>query len=373
MTMRSEKSLSEWRGSLTLFDGFYSTIPADEVHKTPWGLVVHAVAPAHGPANVQDKDNAPYFITCALRIAPYIGKTLERAKANGSRLEGKQRSAGHVTPSDILAFDLDGVEQLDDVIARIQTGNLTALIYSTHSHGRTDKPGIRARVLLPMDECLEGVAYERAWQGAAAQLFTGVEVDTSSRRIHQQQGVWATAAERVHMAFRYDIRGGLIDARAAVEAGPQPKAKPVIQFMSLTKTDDFARLEATLPWLDAEDTCTWHSLMMAFKAVTPLVGADAAQALAIRYSAQGSSDATARNNDARYDPATFFDNAQPNMGPEIGVATLCASARDSAEKELQGSLSSGGRIAGRAMEAAKYLAVNHPKRFEEIRGIYGNC
>lgn len=373
MTMRSEKSLSEWRGNLTLFDGFYSTIPADEVHETSWGLVVHSVAPAHGPAIVQEKENAPYFITCSLRVAPYIGKTLERTKSIGSRSEGKQRSGGHVTPSNILVFDLDGVErtQLDELVERVRANSLTALVYSTHSHGRTDKPRIRARVMLPIDERLEQKEYDRAWHGVASLLFSGIEVDASSRRVHQQQGIWVTASDRKHLAFKHDFRGGLIDAQAAIDAGPTPKPKPVVQLAPFIKTDNVERLEMALPWLDANDTGTWHSLMMAFKATAPLIGTDAALSLALRYSAQGSDEATERNDEARYDPSIFFDNATPHMPPEAGVATLCANARDVAEKELVTALNSG-KLVRRSSEAAKYLAKHHSKRFEEIRGTYGN-
>lgn len=374
MKIISEKLTSEWRGSITLFDGFYSTRPADEIQGVPWGLYVHAVATAHGPAVVQEKDNAPYFVTCNLKVAPLTGKTRERAEINGACLEGKQRSAGHITASNVLVFDLDGLEQqqLDSVRECVESLGLTALIYSTHSHGRNDKPGVRARVLLPMDTALESATYTRAWRGVAKQLFAEVEVDASSSRIHQQQGVWATAAERVQLAFRHDIRGGLINAQAAVDAGPLQPIKAANPVNSHYANNDVTeRLEAALAWLDPNNTTTWHTLMMAFKAVAPLVGMDAARSMAIRYSEAGNPEATAKNIDAKYDPATFFDGAAPTMPPEAGMATLCANARDMAGGLFIEALQAG-KLAERSVDAAKYLAINHPKRFEEIRGIYGN-
>lgn len=371
--MLSDQRLADWRGSITLFNGFFSTRPAEELLSVPWVLIAHAIAPAHGVAVVEEKERAPYFIGCALRDAPLTGKTRERATEHGQRLEGKQRSAAHVTASNILTFDLDGIaeEHLESVLTRIRAADLTALLFSTHSHGRIDKPGIRARAVLPLDMALEQPEFERAWRGVALSLFSGVDVDISSQRIHQQQGVWATAAARAALAFRHDLRGGLVDANAAIAACPEtPKRAalpPVFSFSTTPKSDTAARIEEALPWSDAEETPAWIAAITAIKAASAIFGADVGRDMAVRFSAQGSATAQAGNADARYNPVEFFDRVNPTMSADAGVGALCAAARDGAAKLLRAELQSGVALTARAISAAKYLARFHPRVFSELK------
>lgn len=179
--------------------------------------------------NLIEKDRAPYFICCQLRVAPYVKETLARAtREKWPSLEGKQRSSNHVTTSNILIFEFDGLDAVtwSQILSLIQLSGLTALIFSTHSFGRLDKPGVHVRVLMPMDKSLEPLNYTRAWKGAETLLFKGIaSPDQSGRHIYQQQGIWATHPDRKHLAFRYDIRGGVISSESVLAAAPKQVIK----------------------------------------------------------------------------------------------------------------------------------------------------
>jgi len=361
------------RFSLTIFRGFTGTLPADELVNYAWSVVVHTVAPAHGPALIVDKDRAPYFVCCQLKVARYVSKTLERAiREKWPCLEGRQRSASHVTASNILVFEFDGLtaESWGQILECLKAAGLTFLAYSTHSYGREDKPGVRVRVLAPMDSALEQMDFTRAWYAVHKILFDGLDVqaDVSGRNIHQQQGVWVVHPDRAELAFRHDLRGGVISAQAALAAAPKPVIKPKQHFEPISNPAlDVARLAEAANWIDAEDTVTWIKNVTAFKAAGVLVGMEAAKQLVLFYSARGSDKATEKNADDCYDPETFFDSVNPSMPPQIGMAVLCGNARDVAVREVKASLTAA-HWTDRGRDAAKYLARHHARVFAELRG-----
>ena len=369
----NEAQLSLSKFSLTMFSGFTGTLPADEIQDLTWTRLVSTIAPLDGPALLIDKDRAPYFITCLLRVAPYIKETRARAiREKWPSLEGKQRSSSHVTSSNILIFEFDGLDAdtWGKTLNSIQASGLTALIYSTHSFGRPDKSGVHVRVLIPMDKKLEPLNYTRAWIGAETLLFKGIaSPDQSGRHIYQQQGIWATHPDRKHLAFRYDIRGGLISTESALAAAPVKVIREKsVQQITFNPTAETARLESALPWLDANDTSIWMANITAFKAASLNIGMEAARSLAVRYSAQGNETATAKNAESCYDPTQFFDNVSPSMTADIGMAVLCANARDMAVIEVKTSKDAGDWTA-RGQEAAIYLAKHHPRLFNELKAV----
>ena len=174
--MMSDTPLSGCSFSLTLFDGFSGTRPVAEIDGMSWPVVVRNIAPTDVPAIAPQKEFMPYAVPCALKVAPLVGKTLEAAITRGWPTVAKMRSASHVTASAILKYDIDGCSavQWDAARARLDGSGATFLAYSTHSHGREDKPGCRVRVWVPMDRALEQPEYERAWKAAADWLFGGV-------------------------------------------------------------------------------------------------------------------------------------------------------------------------------------------------------
>lgn len=370
--MISATPLSQSRFSMTMFAGFTGTLPADEMSDISWPMLVAIIANSESPALLIEKDRAPYFLCCQLRVAHYVKETLARAvREKWPSLEGKQRSSSHVTSSNILIFEFDGLDAgtWDQVLSLIQLSGLTALIYSTHSFGRSDKLGVHVRVLMPMDKPLEPLEYTRAWKGAETLLFKGIaSPDQSGRHIYQQQGIWAAHPDRRHLAFRHDIRGGLISTESALAAAPIQVIRERLIPTTFNPTTETARLESALPWLDAEDTSIWMANITAFKAVSLIVGIDAARSLVIKYSAQGSERATARNTDSCYDPAQFFDSVSPSMSADVGMAVLCANARDTAVLEIRSSKDAGNWTM-RGREAAIYLAKHHGRLFNELKGV----
>lgn len=367
----SADDLSVSSFSLTIFSGFTGTLPVDEITNLKWPMLVAIIANSEGPATLIEKDRAPYFICCQLRVAPYVKETLARAtREKWPSLEGKQRSSNHVTTSNILIFEFDGLDAVtwSQILSLIQLSGLTALIFSTHSFGRLDKPGVHVRVLMPMDKSLEPLNYTRAWKGAETLLFKGIaSPDQSGRHIYQQQGIWATHPDRKHLAFRYDIRGGVISSESVLAAAPKQVIKERVAQKISNPTAEAARLESALPWLNAEDTSIWMANITAFKAASLIVGIDVARSLAVKYSAQGSESATARNADSCYDPAQFFDNVFPSMSADIGMAVLFANARDNAVAEVKASKDAGVWTA-RGREAAIYLSKHHGRLFNELKG-----
>ena len=369
--MLSNQPLSTWLGNLTFFDGFYKTLPRHFIQNALYETLVTNIAPHDGPVIVSYKDQAPYFVTCLLKETEFVGKTLERAIENGVSRVGLQRSAAHVTESAILVYDIDGIDQeaFSDLVNRLVLSGLTALIYSTYSFGLPEKPGVRVRILIPLDRALAQSQYSRAWFGFVSRYLSDIEgLDQSCSRIHQQQGVWCAHPNRSHLAFRIDMRGGLVSADAAIAAGPEPIEYKPYQSVEYPITVSVARIQSASEWWDAESTVEWISNITCLKAISSMIGTNAAREIAIKYSARGSENATARNTEPQFDPATFFDNVKPLMAANLGFAVLCARALTKTLHEVEASQKSG-HWTPRGKDAAIYLATYHRSRFLKLRGV----
>ncbi len=377
---------SEWRGDITIFNGFYDTIPEDEKTDMNWALLVESVAPHNGPKPFQSKDAAPYFVPCILREAPYIGKTLERAQREGwPSLSGKQRSAAHVSESTWLKFDIDGVggSLWASVLGKLHALELTFLAYSTWSHGLDEKPGVRARVLLPIDRALGQTDYKQAWHGAAEILFSElldatppdrhVILDPSAGKLCQQQSVWCTSPDRQHMAFRIVGEGGIASADALMAVAPVVTAKHPQHYFAtgglnaaLGFAPDIARISAALPWLDAEDYDAWIKTGITLKALAAGIGESNALSIWLEYSERGSEDSKKQNKD-RYSPHDKWETFAPTMPPDIAASTLFGMARDGALLALEADRGKPA-LSDRGRAAAKYLAANHWALFNSLKG-----
>ena len=110
--IRSIKSLKDWRGAYSTFDGFTGTRPKKEIDNAPWTEVRQHICPEE-PALITDKHKAEYFIPCLLKNAPLVGKTLEKAEQKGEATNGKMRSKSHVTKSTMDVIDVDGITEKD--------------------------------------------------------------------------------------------------------------------------------------------------------------------------------------------------------------------------------------------------------------------
>lgn len=368
--------------SITTFNGYFDTIPAYELAEVTWSEIVANVAPADDLVLAKCKEDATYFVPCSLRAAPYIGKTREKAiRESWSSLGGKQRSAAHCTASAILHYDLDSMtgEQWAAVLEKLNASGLTFLAYSTWSYGLAEKPGMRVRVLIPMDVALDQADYELAWWGAAELLFTDLTVpherilDTSAAKIHQQQGVWSTAPEREHLAFRIHVKGGVASAVALIAIGKVQHSAPATRMSSawtslnadLSLPPDIARLTAAHNWIPADDYETWIKTGHADNALASVIGEDAAFHLWRAYSERGSNKS--KNDDAAYSPESKWQTFASAMTSDAALGTLFALARDGALAALE---SDRGKptLSDRGRAAAKYLATYHRALFNQLSG-----
>jgi len=203
------QSIESWRGSVTLFLGQFSTAPMLEIVGSSWSALVESLAPGAGPRIVHLKTNVPYFLPCQLRKAPLIGKTLICAKAQGLPLVGKQRSGAHITSTSLLVFDLDSIHhsELTDIRAGLEQAGIAAACWSSHSIGV--KPGVRCRLIIPVDHSLDAPFYSSAHQWANEHIMLGLADQTGSN-LAQCQGIWAVPNDRLEHAFRWVLAGGIM-------------------------------------------------------------------------------------------------------------------------------------------------------------------
>ena len=156
--------LSNWRGQITLFKNNRSTVPISECQGN-FNEICSKLAPNEGPIVSNDKQNVMYFLPTLLKNAPLVGRTKEAAIRQGRSLEGKQRSANHVTTANLIVLDLDGVPEMRlKQTSEIEAGKFNLLAFSSYSHGNLAKKGVRCRLVVPVDEPLYTKDYKKpAW------------------------------------------------------------------------------------------------------------------------------------------------------------------------------------------------------------------
>jgi hypothetical protein len=203
------QTIESWRGSVTLFLGQFGTTPTLEIIGSSWLALIESLAPESGPRIVYLKTHVPYFLPCQLRTAPLIGKTLISAKAQGLLLVGKQRSGAHITSSSLIVYDLDSItqNQLDDIRAGLEQAGIAAACWSSHSIGV--KPGVRCRLIIPVDYSLDAPLYSSAHQWVNEHIMFGLADQTGSN-LSQCQGVWAAPKDRLEHSFRWVLEGGVL-------------------------------------------------------------------------------------------------------------------------------------------------------------------
>lgn len=225
--LTSEMRLPLWRGNLTLFSGVTSTQPSESFADLGWPPFKQKLCPAE-PTLVTDKKDAPYVLPCQLRDAPLTGKTLEHAEKMGKPTVGKMRSMDHVTESQVLIFDFDGIpaSDFDRVRNVLEDQHLTYVAYTTHSHGLDDKAGLRVRLCIPINKPVDSAHYVRAWTATAKFLIDGIQkdnpaasmasvkLDSSGSKLYQQQGAWVCHPDRRSMAQRWDFDAGVLNIDA---------------------------------------------------------------------------------------------------------------------------------------------------------------
>jgi hypothetical protein len=368
-------ALANWRGSVTVYNGAFNPIPVSSASDLTWDGLRQELCPDSGPQIIADKSAAKYITPGLLKVAPFVGRTLEKAILAGQPLHGVQRSTGHVTDSTFVLFDTDGIsfEQARRINQRFKDAGVSLLAYTSHSFGRIDKPGVRARFALPVDRALDGAEYKMAWHGGNALLFEG-SADTTGAKLSQQQGTWATSAERKQFARRWGTSAGVASADALIAAsGNQQTRRPPTVAAVGAQTDwewsapSMAQIAAALAVFDPNDYQDWDSPLSLCVAISKGKGMDVeAMISAIEaFSSRGSDMSRAGNDKPQYSPRKRFETWQPSITPTVAAATLFGSARDRATAIYKKACASNSWRGTRP--AWGYLAAYHPKRWNELR------
>ena len=224
-------SILAWTGALTFFINQFDTAPSMEVVNGSWSEIVEALAPEAGPRIINQKTDVPYFLPCQLKEAELVGKTLARAIAQGLPAIGKQRSGNHLTPTTLLVFDLDSIKavQLELIKARFKQAGIAAACWSSHSIGA--KPGIRCRLIVPVNKSLEAPYYCSAHHWANDNILLRL-ADRTGASLAQCQGVWAVSNERKEHAFKWVLAGGVLVLPAEAMARPaRPRAEAIAKLV----------------------------------------------------------------------------------------------------------------------------------------------
>lgn len=219
--------LSDWCGSLTIFHEVFVTRPVGQLDYATWSKTVSQLSPDK-PAIVADKANGQFFLPCGLKEAPLTGRTLEAAQTTGQPTVGKMRSRAHVTEARMLVMDIDGLADSDFMagLSKLENDGIAYLAYTTFSYGRAGKPGMRARLIVPVDGALDADGYRAAWRGLDIHYWNGQagKADPSGARLCQQQGMWCCHPERADKARSWANNGGVASAVALREIGALSEA-----------------------------------------------------------------------------------------------------------------------------------------------------
>lgn len=353
--MHSTKHVSGQQFAIALFNGFTGTRPTHEEGGGCAGRIAEIIAPNHGPQVIYEKERGWYFVPCVLADAPLIGKTLEWAIKNGRPTTGKMRSGTHVTAGGWIKLDGDGLtdRQFASVQAKLNAAGAAHLIYSTHSHGREDKPGIRCRIILFLDRAMESVEYQQATLACSTWLL-GQSLDPSEARLCQQAGVWMAHPDRIAQAFCIRRLDGLcLSANALLAAAPKRQKSRLVLVHSASKTPlpvDAARVNAALTWVDATAYSAWVNVALWLKAAH----GEAAYSVWLKWSQAAEEAHRADEGEC----LRVWQQLQPRIGAEAGAGALFAAARDGA-LTIARDAGVSGRWDMRATSALGYLRSYH--------------
>ena len=241
-TLLSNQMRNIWSVSLTMFNGFTNTRPYKEYINVSWEDVKNRICP-ETPLLLTDKKQGQFFIACILKEAPLVGKTHEIALSTGAATVGKMRSKGHVTETTLLVIDIDGLSEAEfqAVLDRLKADGISYVAYSTFSHGNPAKPGVRARIIIPLDRAINVDDYYLAWHGFDIHYLGGQagKADASGANLYQQQGAWCCDKTRQFQAFKLSNDAGVASADALMTIGHSALPAKPVQENTVQKRDEF--------------------------------------------------------------------------------------------------------------------------------------
>lgn len=364
--MRSPIHVSERRFGLSVFSSFYQTLPTHEETATTARRIADLLAPDDGPMIVADKDRGAFVVPCVLKSAPLIGKTLEDAIKRKLPTVGKMRSGTHVTTGAWAKLDGDGLtgDQLAAVLATLNLAGIAHLIYTTHSHGRSDKPGIRCRIVVFFDKALDPADYQRAVMSLSTWLL-GHSLDESEARLCQQAGVWCAHPDRVEQAFCIrQLNGYCASTDALLAAAPQSKRKTTQISGGVGPLPlDAGRIGEALKWISPNEYKSWTDCGIWLKAAY----GDAAFSVWQEWSERADSDAQA-GNEGRYAPDKVWAGITPRITAEQAAGALCAKARDNTVAVVRQAAAQG-KWGANSKAALVYLRRFHSRLYADLFGV----
>jgi hypothetical protein len=370
---------------LAIYRNISSTRPDRMVRGLKWPDLMCTLAPIAGPVLCTDKKNLPYFTPGMLRDdVPLSGKTLARARERGETEVGAMRSTAHMTDTTFIVFEFDGLtpSQLKTIGSQVLGKGRAGLMYTTHSFGRADKPGIRVRLILPVDLRLNANAYRSAHEAVNTVFFSGL-ADRTGNSLCQQQAMFGVHPERAHLAKCWRHEGAVFglqeflaqhgESVRQTSPGPKAQQQTITPGITANGLPSLARLEQAVPLLYAGSYQDWSRGLQAFKALSPYLGADNLRQMAVRFGKTSPSDSTraqAAPTDARYDPGQVFESASPIMPPDAAAGVLLGMAKQRAVAVVEASRGCS-TASDEARAAALYLAAHHRRTWNELTGKPG--
>ena len=222
VTIQSQMPLPDWRGSITAFKGFTGTLPVQELINVIWDEVCKFLRPTR-PAVFYDKKTGTYVVPCQLQVALLVGKTLYAAQKKRISIEGKMRSKGHMTKASMVMMDVDGLSEtvLIACLDNLKADGISFLAYTTFSHGAADKPGMRVRLVIPLDLPVGVEGYTIVWDALDKHYFDGriSEADPSGANLYQQQGILFCHPARFDQAKSWFYEGGVASTEVLLQLG----------------------------------------------------------------------------------------------------------------------------------------------------------
>jgi hypothetical protein len=354
--------LSLWRGRWTFFGALNHARPLSEGEGDFDALIEALASKKLGPQKTYNKASARYFLPTQLQKAPLTGRTRQFAEKYGLPLIDKQRSAGHVTEASMIATDLDGVSKVDlkVFLRNLHAADISFLAFSSYSHGNPSKKGVRARVVVPVDEALGPEEYHTAACGLNSKFFDG-RADITGTKLHQAQGVWATNPIWQDKAFQIIGRSGVassVELIAAVLKQPESAEYKGLLSCKLDLYEpelvlDEGRVKAALHWIDPNDYEKWLNFAYYLKA------AFGERAFDIWFAwGNGADPDVLDGNHGQNSPEVVWERIDPRLPPNIGVASLYLRAKQEALEAVV-SATSQSELTTKAEDALQYLKTYH--------------
>jgi hypothetical protein len=369
------------RFALTRYVGTYDPLPFDEHATLTWPDVVDLVAGGTAPKIERIKTRVLYMTSGLLsdgQLTPHAQEQYNE-RFNVNITFGRARSlASCKGPTRLMLFDIDGVAKsaFDEVLSTLRGAELNYLIFSSHSHGSPEKPGYRFRVVLPLSEDVGPRQYQSIHCALRQDLFAcvGSKFDKGAKSLTQQQGTWATARERAHLAFKHcRVDGGCLDVsywlKRAVTLGVDAKEYDsseivVPRYRSPAELTGIAqKLGYALEMIPSRTRYFQH--LLSFLKATEVSFGDVAFELFHGWAwADPEHQAAQEAKRDAYKCEVAWPRAQPSMPADAGIGSVYKLARQCAVSAVETDL---GLTKEASKKALTYLAANHPNTYQSVK------